>query len=97
MVNEYDRALMAAPSVEGDCCAVCGRFPVEKHHVVFRSRGGSNGAVIPLCGFGNTSGCHGLAHSYRLHFRYEDGWEYFLADEPVKYDKALGMDGWRRL
>lgn len=95
--NLYQQALMDAPSVDTECCAVCGRHPVERHHVVFRSQGGTDGATITLCGRGNTSGCHGLAHAYMLHFRYEDGWQYIRFDAPTKYDKALKADGWRWL
>lgn len=52
--------------------------------------------TITLCGYGNTSGCHGLAHQNRLHFRYEGGeLQYIVCPEPTKYEVALGMDGWR--
>lgn len=68
--------------------------------------------TVRLCGMGNAGGCHGLAHQGRLHFRwvkhdadaYEDGghvvgsghWEYLLTAEPMKYQDALEMRGWRR-
>ena len=68
---------------------------------------------LPLCGLGNASGCHGLAHQNRLHFRWvrkdaTDGpwylthvngghWEYLITKEPVKYQRAIEMDGWRPL
>ena len=56
--------------------------------------------------------CHGLAHANRLHFKWVETRsrmstslfatrgghvEYLITDEPVKYEKALEMDGWRRL
>lgn len=69
--------------------------------------------TITLCGSGNTSGCHGLAHQNRLHFRWVESkqpcdefgmpmirvghWEYILCDEPTKYSKALRMRGWKRV
>lgn len=106
MVRECDRETMRAPSVEGDCCAVCGRYPAERHHVVFRSQGGGDGPTIPLCGHGNTSGCHGKAHGRLLHFRWvadvtdDDGlghWEYLEADAPIRPSDALRSDGWMEL
>lgn len=50
----------------GGRCEGCGKVDrVEAHHRLYRSRGGlggaGNGAL--LCGFGNSSGCHGKAHS----------------------------------
>lgn len=122
----YLRPLMDGCTVRADHCVVCGRnAPLNQHHVVRRSAGNlyRNGAKRPkptltLCGMGNASGCHGLAHSSRLHFRWvprnpskSDGvvlasdqatfdgghWEFLLADEPVKYQDALEMEGWRRL
>lgn len=78
--NEYDRANMAGYSVSFDPprCAVCGRVsPLNSHHVVFRSHGGTDGPTITLCGEGNNAKdadgrwyCHGLAHHGRLFFRY---------------------------
>lgn len=73
ILNEYDRNNMngASISYEPPHCAVCGRTsPLNLHHVVFRSHGGKEGPTIMLCGNGNSSGCHGLAHSGRLFFRW---------------------------
>lgn len=104
-MNEYEKQLMQAPSIESEGCAVCGKWQTEEHHIVFRSHGGTTGPVVPLCGFGNTSGCHGLSHQHKLHFKYvfgcdsEDGvgyWEYIIT-EPMKYEKALQEDGWKRV
>lgn len=112
--------LMDGVTIKSDRCAVCGRSPVQMHHVVKRSAGKlyRNGIelpkpCLPLCGLGNASGCHGLAHANRLHFRWvtadagADGWylthvdgghwEYLLAEEPVNYLTALSMDGWKPL
>lgn len=112
--------LMEGPSVETPRCAVCGRAaPLNRHHVVRRGAGVlyRNGVEVPkptivLCGSGNASGCHGLAHQNRLHFRWRRAewrtgphqvalgsghWEYLLCDEPTSYLDALAMDGWRPL
>ena len=98
--------LMDAPSVEQPWCAVCGRAGhVEMHHMVPRSGGRlfRDGAevrkpVIALCGHGNVDGCHGKAHSHRLHFGYWDGALWCLeTDEPTPYLDALGMGGWREV
>lgn len=68
--------------------------------------------TITLCGFGNNlqdsygrDYCHGLAHAGMLHFKWVKSdkiagcghWEFLKTDEPVKYQKALEMDGWRPL
>lgn len=90
-VSELDKAMMGKPSVKAEHCLVCGRtWPLEQHHVVFRSAGEwvRNGhevakPTVTLCGFGNNlkdaNGrylCHGLAHHRRLHFRWVEG-DYF--------------------
>lgn len=79
--------MMGKPSVRMARCAVCGRtWPLEQHHVVFRSAGKMfvegreiEKPTITLCGFGNNlqdadgrEYCHGLAHHNRLHFRWVD-------------------------
>lgn len=79
--------MMGKPSVRMARCAVCGRtWPLEKHHVVFRSAGKMfvegreiEKPTITLCGFGNNlqdadgrEYCHGLAHHRRLYFRWVD-------------------------
>lgn len=96
--------LMEAEGCEQRYCCVCGRTnPLNQHHIVRRSAGSLSKRgrelakpTVTLCGSGNTSGCHGLAHSYRLHFRSNDGMlEYLVTNEPTKYGKALRMNGWR--
>ena len=77
--------MMGKPSVRMARCAVCGRtWPLEQHHVVFRSAGKMfvegreiEKPTITLCGFGNNlqdadgrEYCHGLAHHRRLYFRW---------------------------
>lgn len=50
----------------GGVCESCGDRPASDiHHRQYLSRGGSHDVhnLIHLCGFGNTSGCHGRAHT----------------------------------
>ena len=97
-MNAYMERLMGCPDVETewDGCAVCGRPARERHHIVPRSQGGTDGPTVRLCGWGNTGGCHGDAHAHKLHFRFADGrWQYLLTDEPTKYEKALEFGGWK--
>ena len=95
-MNEYDKALMDKPSIETSVCCICGfRLASNRHHIVPRGRGGSRGPTVTVCGWGNSSGCHGLLHGHRAHLRYDCGWEVLVTDEPTKYEKALGMEGWR--
>lgn len=113
--------MMGKPSIDNAdrVCCVCGKPATNKHHIVKRSAGklvrdGREVAkpTVRLCGCGNASGCHGLAHAGKLHFRWADTvsnadkdiiklvgghWEYMLTDEPTKYINALTMCGWRRL
>lgn len=55
----------AVEARSGGVCEGCGQRPaVEMHHRKFRSRGGKHEVVnlLHLCGWGNHSGCHGVAH-----------------------------------
>lgn len=75
--------LMEGPSVDAGRCVVCGAaWPLNRHHVVRRGAGRlwRDGREVPkptltLCGMGNASGCHALAHANRLHFRWVGRWE----------------------
>ena len=96
-MNEYERAMMGAPSIELPYCPFCGRPATNKHHIVPRSHGGTNGPTITVCGFGNASGCHGKLHDHRLTLRYTGEWEFLETREPTKIDKAMTMEGWRKL
>lgn len=79
-VDQLQLPMMGRPSIKFDPprCAICGRtWPLNNHHIVKRSAGVLvvNGVeakkpTVMLCGSGNTSGCHGLAHQQRLHFRW---------------------------
>lgn len=66
-------------------CAVCGMPSSNRHHVVPKGMGGTSlaeGPRVPLCGSGNTSGCHRLAHGLGLSFRHDGlGWSYFASDD----------------
>lgn len=72
--------LMGKPSLKLDRCAVCGKaYPLNQHHIVrrgagklFNDRGEVKKPTITLCGSGNASGCHGLAHQGRLFFRWAE-------------------------
>lgn len=110
--------MMGKPNVDNaeSVCCVCGAPATDRHHVVRRGAGrlvrdGREVAkpTVRLCGDGNASGCHGLAHANRLHFRWVDAvcvsrssgyvttgghWEYLLLGEPTKYQTALNMGGW---
>lgn len=46
----------------GDSCTNCNGYPIELHHVVFRSQGGRGGYrnLMPLC-----KTCHTKAHTDR--------------------------------
>ena len=96
-MNLYEQDLMGRPSIKREYCVFCGRPATEQHHVVFRSQGGGKGPTVSVCGWGNTSGCHGLLHARKLHLRWREGWEYLRTAEPTKYDEALRMSGWRKL
>lgn len=113
--------MMGKPSIDNEArvCCVCGKPATDRYHIVRRGAGklvrdGREVAkpTVRLCGSGNASGCHGLAHAGMLHFRWAAAehtdrltgnvlmgghWEYLLTDEPTKYQAALAMGGWRRL
>lgn len=64
MIPKRVRAIVEARS--GGVCEGCRAAPAsEMHHRKFRSRGGRDEVVniLHLCGWGNHSGCHGVAHS----------------------------------
>lgn len=100
MINRLNEHLLDAPSIEGDTCCVCGATATNHHHVIPKGMGGSKLEkripTVPLCGMGNTSGCHGLAHSGRLFFDHRDGrWMYYESNEPTTLLAAMNDDeGW---
>lgn len=110
--------MMGKPSIDNEAhvCCICGKPATNRHHIVRRGAGKLvidglevKKPTVRLCGEGNTSGCHELAHANMLHFRWvqtthEDTrtgnifvgghWEYLICVEPTKYLTALEMDGW---
>lgn len=109
-LDEMYWPLMELGSVDGGCCAVCGRArPTELHHFVWRSwgqlyRGGRRveKPVVRLCGFGSNLKdadgrcyCHGRAHHRMLHFRNGGGvLEFAEFDAPTDYLTALAEGEW---
>lgn len=97
-MNELQKPLYSAPSIETVRCPFCGRPATNRHHIVPRSQGGRDGATVTVCGMGNASGCHGKFHHYRLHLRRRnDEWEWLETEEPTNYMDALSLPGWRVL
>ena len=99
-MNEHQKKLMKGPSISGSVCPFCGRPVANSHHIVPRSQGGVKGPTVNVCGMGNASGCHGKLHSHMLHLRFDaDSWQwmYLRTKEPMKYEKALELDGWKPL
>lgn len=107
----YERLLDKPSIVDTDFCAICGRPAIDKHHVIKKGMGGYSKETekrIPqmrLCGFGNTSGCHGLMHKGRLHVYWDEsmgGWVFWVSPEPMKdfdawynhWDEFLPIPGW---
>lgn len=80
-------------------CEGCGTAPAtDIHHRKYRSRGGTHRLenLIHLCGAGNTSGCHGRAHSADGD---DTGWSVHSWDDeqhiPVSYRGELRwLTGW---
>lgn len=58
------RDIVAARS-RGVCEGCLSARATEMHHRRFKSRGGKDEVsnLLHLCGWGNHTGCHGLAHS----------------------------------
>lgn len=58
--------LRALKKRSGGVCEACGvNEATEAHHRQFKSRGGPGtlSNALHLCGWGNHTGCHGVAHS----------------------------------
>ena len=83
MLNETNKHLIGKPSLKSDYCVVCGARATNQHHVIQKGMGGSKAKIptVSLCGMGNTSGCHKLAHEGKLHFYWFDE-EYELIARP---------------
>lgn len=68
-------------------CELCGvKQATNLHHRKPRSQGGEHTVenLVALCGMGNTSGCHGLAHTHTD--RYVKGWLVKRGDDPALVD-----------
>lgn len=96
-MNRYDERDMAGKEVISDRCIFCGRPSTEQHHVVYKSHGGTKGPTIPVCGWGNASGCHGMLHHGLLHVRWNEKlerWEACQFKKPTKKDVAEARGDW---
>lgn len=103
-LNRQQQALLGKPSIDSDVCAVCGGRASNRHHVVIKGMGGlpklieSRIPLIPLCGNGNTSGCHKLAHDYAIEFRYDDReglWEWRKTKHGGRWHVCCGQQRWK--
>ena len=94
-MSEYERELLGAPSHRSSRCLACGKVAQNDHHVIPKRMGGRCKEIlrliptVSLCGLGNASGCHKLAHEGRLHFRYRDGWEVLKTPIPMSHEDAF--------
>lgn len=97
-MNDLRAELLGKPSMIRRHCVVCGLPATNKHHVIPKGMGGTRlEPRIPklsLCGMGNASGCHGMAHSGRLHFKWDGTRWMFRTTDGCSYQEALELDGW---
>lgn len=101
-VPEFLKPLMGKPSIdnaEGRCCWCGAPNATNRHHIVKRSQGKwvkdgreVSKPTVRLCGDGNASGCHGKAHSGKLHFRWVDPKPSRFTDEWSR--SPLGSGHW---
>lgn len=75
-------------------CEICGiRRATETHHRLHKSHGVLDTVenLLRVCGWGNHTGCHGMAHSHSQ--RYAKGWAvrsgFDPADVPLEYRGAF--------
>lgn len=79
----------------GGLCEGCGlNRPTQLHHRRYRSRGGKHTVsnLLALCGSGNHTGCHGLAHTgggESVGWSVESG-----RAAPSEYVVRLALHGW---
>lgn len=75
-----ERKLLGLPSYVSPYCLCCGEKATNQHHVIQKGMGGRTKTIekliptVSLCGFGNASGCHGLAHSGHLRIWHDGEW-----------------------
>jgi len=76
----------------GGKCEGCGRYrDVELHHRQYKSRGGKGTVenALALCGWGNHTGCHGIAHSADGEWR---GWSIRSGFDPALWPARRWLD-----
>ncbi|QPZ39724.1 HNH endonuclease [Paramicrobacterium chengjingii] len=78
VISKRVRAIVLERS-GGQCERCFSAGPLELHHRKFRSRGGKHTVenLVALCGWGNHTGCHGLAHTDG-----DGGWSVHSWDDP---------------
>lgn len=97
-MNARQAKLMNAPNWETTLCPFCGKRFQSRHHVVYRSQGGTNGPTITVCGTDNVSGCHGLIHQGFLHLDYSNKrWTFLRTSKACSDSEADLKSGWRAL
>lgn len=78
----------------GGTCEGCGLTDAtEIHHCQFRSRLGPSvaGNALHLCGWGNHTGCHGIAHSGAK--AEAIGWAIRSRHDPLIVPKRISLEG----
>lgn len=76
-ITDYTRTLLNERSL--GLCELCGHPATNIHHRLPRGMGGTRRAIhtvewlLHLCGWGNSTGCHGAVESSR-HVAYTNGW-----------------------
>lgn len=84
-----DDVLDAVRRRSGGKCEICRTATATQfHHRKPRSAGGKHTVenLLHVCGFGNTSGCHGRAHSDPD--RYTRGWLLHSWDDPADFSTS---------
>ena len=77
----------------GSICEACGERPaVQVHHRLYKSRGGRGNVAngLDVCGFGNSAGCHGAAHTL---FGEQQGWSIRSGFDPLKVAVSHAVHG----
>jgi hypothetical protein len=97
-MSGFSPAVLRALKIRsGGICEGCGEHAAtEAHHIQYRSRGGSETLenALHLCGWGNHTGCHGVAHSGRA--GEAKGWSVRTGFKPGVVPVLL-FTGWARL
>jgi len=95
-MTEYDKLLVGKPDLISDCCVFCGQRATDKHHMIYRSRGGTTlSPLISVCKY-----CHSLIHLGLIIIAWDEEancYRYLRAGHSTKIDKAMDQQGWRLL